>query len=1055
MSRAVNYDPFTGPALEQTLSSTESQKELWTASQLGPEASCAFNESISLLLRGPLDLGALQQALNQLLTRHEALRATFAPADARLCLGAARPSELPLEDLTSLAEAERQGRIKAACVEEVETPFALAKGPLVRFRLLRLQPEDHRLMLTVHHIVCDGWSMSILLEELARMYTAACLGQPVQLPPPPSFSAYARQAEEQSQNQEAEAYWLERFQGELPVLDLPLDHPRPPLKTFRAARFDFPVDAETAQGLRRLGAATGCSLFNTLLAGLAIFFQRVSGQQDLIIGIPAAGQATAGMDRLVGHCVNFLPIRCKISPTDRVATCLQQLRSLLLDAFEHQQLTFGTLLSKLRLPRDPSRTPLVNVTFNLERATTGRDLPFADLQVEVLSNPRHFEIFEIFINAVENRGQLLLECQYNLDLFDPDTIGGWLESWTAMLKGMSADPEQSVGRLPLLSQAQQQRILVDWNATSRPYPREQTLPQYLDLAGQTPAKPAVVCGQETLTYAQLEQSANQLAHYLQTLGVQPGKLVGLLLERSVPAVVGVLAILKAGAGYVPLDPAWPPQRRQLVLADAQAALVLTQDKLAQQLGDVPVVCIDRDAAAIATQPTAPPASRAAATDTAYVIYTSGTTGQPKGVPVVHTSIVNLFDALRHDPGMEPNDVLLAVSALTFDISVLELLLPLSVGATVVLATEEEVKDGRQLLRLLAESGATTMQATPASWRMLLQAGWSGHKGLKVFCGGEALTADLARPLLERCASLWNLYGPTETTIYSTGFLVPDAGHIRIGRPLANTQAYVLDDNLEPMPMGVWGELYLGGAGVAPGYWHRPELTSQCFVDNPFYNPFADYLNPRLYRTGDLVRWRSDGTLEYLGRNDFQVKLRGHRIELGEIETVLNGHPAVRQSIAMVRQDRPTDARLVVYFVRRDHPPATVTELRNYLRQRLPEYMVPQHFVELEALPLTSSGKVNRRQLPAPFAAQPAAASEWAPPQTPQEIYLAQLWQEALGAPRIGRGDFFFNLGGHSLLGFQLLTRLEKETGLQLRPLALAVNSLEQLAAQIPLESIKK
>lgn len=1059
MTQAIEYDPFATVELAQVIDSTAAQKEIWAAARLDGEASCAFNESISLYLHGPLDVPALAKAFEQLTAHHEALRCTFSPYDGRLCIAAQLDIDLPLQDLTGQSPSDQERALQAARAAEVETPFDLELGPLLRVRLLRLGPQKHWLVLTAHHIVCDGWAMAVMLRDLGLFYSAAKADAPPKAPAAQPFSEYAVWAAAQIETvaqSGALNYWLKQFQGDVPVLQLPTDRPHPPVKTFRAGRVDREISPDLVKQLKAAGAKSGASFFTVLFASFAAFLHRLTGQRDLVIGVPAAGQNASGMENVVGHCVNLLPIRCVLDPASTFGQWLKQTRTLVLDAYDHQQITFGQLLPHLKLARDPSLTPLVSTVFNLDQAVQGKDLHFAGLEVAYQSNPRHFENSEFSINASESSGRVVLECQYNKDLFDDETIADRLESFEALLAGIISGPEELLARLPMLSRAQQEKMLVQWNATNQDYPREYTLARLVqEQAEQTPQRPALTFGAETLSYAELNGRANQLAHHLAARGAGRGKLVGLCLERSLEMVVGLLAVLKTGAGYLPLDPAYPRERLRFMVDDAKIALVLTQDSSADLFPSdhVRILCYDREAGEVAQQPTTPPSCTAQPNDIAYVIYTSGSTGTPKGVAVPHAGVVNLFTSMRMWPGIGDNDTMLALASLSFDMSVPEILLPLTVGARVVLPGQEIVGDGQSLLRLLAESRATILQGTPATWRMLLQAGWQGDPRLSLWCGGEALSAELVRALLARGKNLWNLYGPTETTACCIGFPVTDPDCIRIGKPMANTQAYVLDGNLQPVPVGVPGELYIGGAGVTTGYLGRPELTSQRFVANPYHDPFADYLNPRLYRSGDLARWHRDGTLEYLGRNDHQIKLRGYRIELGEIETALTACPGVRQTLVMVRTDRTNDPRLVAYVVPAAEEQVTATELRKHLRQRLPQHMIPQHFVELEALPLTSNGKVDRARLPAPFAAPAGMEPQRTGILNPVQKYVLGVCRDILQSPDVGLEHNFFQVGGHSLLALQLLGRLEKDTGVRLSPRVLIVQSLGQLAEHLPAERI--
>lgn len=1047
MSAADDFDPFAGPQLEATYPATEAQQEVWTASRWGRDASCAFNESVSLRLRGPLQVAAFEQALACLVAHHEALRTTFAPLDATLCVAARLAVPVGIEDLTTLDFAARDARRLQVLADEVSTPFDLEAGPLVRFRLLRLGPEDYWFTLTAHHLVCDGWSMAVLLEDLATAYSALAAGRPPALPRQPfrDYIAWQAGADNRDARTRAEAYWLERLRGELPPLELPLDHPRPAVKTYRADRIDQPLPPELVTRLRATGARAGASFLHVLLAGFAALLHRLTGQTDLILGVPAAGQSVSGLDRVVGHCVNLLPLRVQPDPAGSFADLLRAVRADMLDAYDHQAITFSRLLSRLTLPRDPARSPLVAVAFNLDQAVEGSRLPFPGLTAEFSSNPRRFENFEIFINASEAGGRVTLECQYNADLFDHDTVRDRLESFQALLEGAAADVLCPVRLLPVLSREQQQTLLVDWNATALDYPHDRTVVDLLDEGLTRHAdRPALTVADTTWSYRELHDRAGRWAAALRARGVGRGDRVAVCLPREAEAVAVLLGVLKAGAAYVPLDPAHPPERLGFMATDSGAGLAVTTPRLQARVpASIDRLLVGMELPAAGSDP-----SPARPQDPAYLLYTSGSTGQPKGVLVAHGNVVNLFHALRRTPGVSADDVVLAVTTFAFDMSVGELWLTLWLGGRIVLADQETVSDGPVLRERLESSGATLMEATPALWRLLVEAGWGGSPRLRAWCAGEKLPPDLAAALLSRVAELWNLYGPTEVTVYSTAARVVSPDDIRIGRPLANIRAYILDAHRQPVPVGVTGELFHAGAGVAPGYHGRPELTAERFVENPWHDPFADHLNPRLYRTGDLMRWRPGGVLDYLGRNDTQVKLRGYRIELGEIEALLARQPGVRQVVVQLRTDRPADPRLAAYVVVEPGHVLSAGDLRKALRARVPDYMVPQHIVELPSLPLSANGKIDRQRLPSPFAEQGPAEDSPEPPRGEVEGYLAGVWADALGQTGVGREGRFFQLGGHSLLAFQVLARIERDTGVRLPPRALVLNSLAQVAGQL-------
>ncbi len=1044
---AVDFDPFAGPALLAAVPSTESQREIWTAAQLGRDASLAFNESNSLLLRGPLDLAALRRSLADLLARHESLRSTFSSDGLTLCVGEPSPADLPLSDLSGLPLEEREATLGRLLVEEVETPFDLERGPLFRARVARLGPEEHRLVFTGHHIVLDGWSTGVLVCDWARLYSARRDGREPALPPAEPFTAYALDlARDQAGREAHEAYWLKQFEGPVPVLALPTDRPRPAFKTFAARRLDVLLEPGLVQQVKRAGAREGASLFATLLAAFDVLLHRLSGQADLVVGVPAAGQAASGRREMVGHCVNTLPLRCRLDGAAPFRDLLRRVRDSVLDAFEHQELTFGALLKKLPIARDPSRQPLVSVLFNLDQQLPAEALAFAGLEAAFATTPRRFESFDLFVNALDGPAGLSLEVQYNTDLFDDATVRRWLSAWERLLRSVAADPATPLRDLELLTD-EERAGFARWNATAAPGAGDRLLHELLaEQARRRPADVAAVCGDQQLTYGELDRRAERLARRLRRGGVGAGTLVGLLVERSLDMLVGLWGILRAGGAYVPLDPAYPAERLAFMAADSGMPVLVTQGRLRGRL-QVPLeLAVDEDAPQPGDEGTEPLGRAPGATpeSPAYVIYTSGSTGKPKGVAVPHRAVVNFMASMAREPGLRADDVLVAVTTLSFDIAGLELHLPLLVGARVVLADADTVASGVALRDLIERVGSTVLQATPATWRLLLGAGFQPRPGFKALCGGEALPRDLAEELLARVASLYNMYGPTETTIWSAcARLRRPLGTIVIGKPIANTQVHVLDERLRQVPVGVVGELYIGGDGLALGYLNRPELTAERFLPDPFR---PERPEARVYRTGDLGRWLPDGHLECLGRIDQQVKVRGFRIELGEIEAALAAHAGVERAAVEAREVRPGDVRLVAYLVAEGAPPDDEA-LRVHLRRTLPEYMLPQHFLSLRELPLTPNGKLDRRALPMPQVAQ--AAAEYAEPATPTEQLVAGLWQEALGVGRVGRDDSFFALGGHSLLAAQVLARLSRERGITLPFRAVfEAPTLRQFAARV-------
>ncbi|HZW18378.1 MAG TPA: amino acid adenylation domain-containing protein [Luteimonas sp.] len=1056
---SVDYDPFGAGALARVAPTTEPQREVWLADKLGAEASLAYNESVLLRMRGALDVDVLASALQSLVDRHDALRSTFGPDGETLCVDERR--ELPLEriDLSGL-DPDARGREAAARKRKaVETAFDLERGPLFRAELLRMGDDEHVLLMTAHHIVCDGWSWWVLVRELATAYARATGHDAPALPQAPSFADYALA---QADNPDAtrasgdERYWLSRFDGEVPVLELPVDRPRPARRTFASQREDYVFDAALVADVKRLGARRGASLFATLLGGFSALLSRLSGQAQVVVGIPAAGQSVDGNQGLVGHCVNLLPLRFDIDPAQPFPALVDAAQDTLLDAIEHQRYTFGTLLKKLRVERDPGRLPLVSVMFTIDQTIDDDSHGFPGLATEFATNPRTFENFELFVNAVQLDGGLTLECQYNCDMFDRATVRRWMRAYETLLRNAVARGDAALGELSLLD-AESMQALSALQPARTPYPAALGMHGLFERqCDRAPTRTALRYKDQALTYAELEARANRIAALLRARGVRAGALVGLALDRGPDMLAAQLAILKAGAGYVPLDPAFPQERLAYMVSDASLAALVTQRDHADRfdLRGRPVLMLDALADELAQASPERVAQDVDPQSVAYVIYTSGSTGKPKGVQVPHGAVVNFVASMLERPGIDADDRLVAVTTLSFDIAVLELFGPLAVGAEVVLADRETAMDGELLSALLRDRGATLMQATPATWRLLIDAGWQGGAEFRVLCGGEPLPPDLARALLARCGQLWNLYGPTETTVWSTCARVEDpARGISIGTPIANTTVWVVDGRGQPCPLGVPGELCIGGDGVTLGYLGRPELTAERFIDDPF----EQRAGAKLYRTGDRARWRPDGTLEHLGRLDFQVKVRGYRIELGEIEAALAACPGVGPSVVMVREDRPGDVRLVGYAV--PAPGAKVDEQAalEQLRRALPEYMVPQHIVVLAAMPLLPNGKIDRKALPAPDL--DARSADMVPPRNDTERAIARSMAQVLGLPKIGIRDNFFSLGGHSLLAAQLTSRLNRELGasLSLRALfdAPTVEGLAGIVSDAPAAPARK
>ena len=998
---------------------TEAQQELHLAARMGPEASASFNESITIHLRGSLDPTALGTALNRLVARHETLRTTFSEDGLIQRVAPTLAVALPLVDLAAL-DAEAQARALDERIEvETTTPFDLARGPLLRTALVKLAEDRHDLVLTVHHIVCDGWSFATATTELAALYSGRALAAPC------AFREYARWLGARQAGPDyaaTEEFWLRQFSELPPPMELPTDHSRGSQRSYRGARCATLVPRELHEQLKRFSAAQRCTLFTTMLAAFHVLLHRLTGQDDLTVGIAAAGQSAMGRDDLTGHCLNFLPIRARMAGDPSFTGFLGSMRTLLLDAFDHQDQTFGALLQKLALPRDPSRMPLLGAMFNIDRGSTGLD--FTGLAAEFDINPKLRLNLDISFNLIETERGTQLYCAFNRDLFEPETMDRWLDHYLTLLGGIVTDAARPLSRLPMLSEAERHRMLREWNTTRVEFPEDALVHELFEQqVERTPDAVAMIFDNEELSYRDLNARANQLAHHLRTSGVAPGASVGLCLERSPDMVAGMLAILKAGAAYVPLDPIYPRERIADMIADSGATIVLTQERVAGVLPGEPL-CLEHHAAAIAAASRENPSLSLPSTSLAYLIYTSGSTGKPKGIEIEHRAFVNFLCSMRQTPGLSASDTVLAVTTICFDIAGLEIFLPLITGARLHLLSRETAMDPARLAEAIET--ATVMQSTPATWRMLLQWGWRGKPALKILCGGEAVSAELTRELLPRCGELWNMYGPTETTIWSTCQRLENTDTaITIGRPIANTEIYVLDAAMQPQPPGVTGALYIGGAGLARGYHGQAQLTQEKFVRDPF----SEDAGARLYATGDMARWRADGQLLCLGRSDHQVKIRGFRIELGEIETALLRHSGIAQCAVVAVETRTGERGLAAYLVSAADAAPTEHAVREFLLLSLPTYMVPSAYVWLEALPLTANGKLNIRNLPQPDSQH--APHKGIAPRNPLEQQVAALWTEVLGRNSLTIHDDFFTVGGHSLLAIQLISRIRERFAVDL------------------------
>ena len=998
------------------------QERLWILDQLRP-GSAGYNIPVAFELTGALDTRALERALAELVARHESLRTRFPARDGRPYQLIDPPGSVPLpvSDLSALDRDDALERTHRLAADEALRPFDLALGPLLRGHLVRLRAGEHVLLLTQHHIVCDDWSLGVLERELGALYRRLVAGGPAPPRLPIQYADYAiwqRAWLGDGALDRQLAHWRDRLGG-LPALQLPLDLPRPPAQSYAGRALRFELDPELYDAVTALGRRHGATPYMTLLAAFQVLLSRYSGQTDVVVGSPIAGRVRSELEQLIGCFVNTLVLRTDLSGAPTFEALLARVRAGALEAYANQDLPFERLVAELEVERDLSRHPLFQVLFTLQNAPR-EPLALEGLAVEPFATEILTTRFDLELEIVARGGQVSGTFLYNTDLLRRSTVERLRSHFLALLTAIAERPDVPVAELELLGDAERHRIVVEFNDTAAPFNDDATIAALFERqVDRTPDAVAVVAGGDTRTYAELDAAAERLAHELRALGVGPGAVVAICVERSPELPIALLAILKAGGAYLPLDPGNPAERLRFMVEDSAAAVLVAQERLLGTLPAFagPIVVVDRDRPAVAGRLGA----GATAGDLANVIYTSGSTGRPKGVEVEHRGLVNRFEWMQAAYALGPADRVLQKTPMSFDVAGWELFCPLLTGGAVVLAAPGRQGDPAHLLEVMAEADVSIAHFVPSMLHAFLAAVADERPppSLRLMiCSGEALPAALVARAREwaPAVELHNLYGPTEASIEVTAWRCePRAdGLVPIGRPIHNTQIHVLDGNLRPVPIGVPGELFIGGVGLARGYRHRPELTAERFVPNPF-GPAGS----RLYRTGDLARYTDDGDVVFLGRLDHQVKVRGFRVELGEIEAAVVRHPDVADAVVVAREDAAQSKQLVAYVVPRAGTRPAATELRGFLAQALPDYMLPSALVLLDALPLTPNGKLDRGALPAP-ADQPDGRGDGAPPTSPAERVLARIWSETLGRERIGVHDNFFESGGDSILAIEII-----------------------------------
>jgi amino acid adenylation domain-containing protein len=1027
--KPVDFDPFAGREIVFIAPTVEPQQEIWLSCIIGgPDANRGYNESVSLLMKGKWDHTAMEKSLESLIQRHEALRSAFSADGSEICIYKDLPLNLVYEDLSEKKQTEQKEFIRAFAKNDALTPFDLLNGPLFRFAIFQLDSHTHYLTLTAHHIVCDGWSVGIMLQDLGKFYSAYSKRQEPLLPEAIRFTQYCKDEWKFSQTTEyteIENYWLEQYKDKPVQLNLPIDFPRPAIRTYKSQRDDFTLDPALIQSLKKLGARAGSSLVSTLLNSFEIFLSRLTGQEDIVLGLPAAGQSATGNHALVGHCVHLLLLRSHPDTSFGFLRYLKERKSKILDDYDHQRFTFGSLLKKLNFARDPSRVPLVPVVFNMDMGLDD-GVSFEGLSYELFYNPREFENFELSVNASGSEQKFVLEWSYNSQLFKPSTIKNMMEEFEALLRALIADPEKKIGEIPAIRT--QRTMAPDYSGE---YPKDKSIAAlFSEQSALTPDKTALVFENYQLTYRQLEERSNQLAHFLRNKGVGSTSMVPICIERSLDSLVGILGILKAGAAYVPVDPEYPEERIRFMLRDTRSRVLITSRTIRKKLPvieNLENILIDEEWNIISREPANAPKITTNGKSLAYVMYTSGSTGIPKGVMIENSNVISLVRGVKYVT-LNGNVVILSTGSPSFDATTFEYWASLLNGGELVLCTEQTLLNEHLLKETIERRHVNMMWFTSGLLNQWIDLDITIFAGLKtILAGGEKLSESHIDRLRNQYPdiAIINGYGPTENTSFSLTYHITDKKirqSIPIGKPLSNRTAYVLNSQQQLCAVGVLGELYVGGAGVGRGYLNQPELTVEKFLPDPF----SDESAARMYRTGDLARCLVDGNIEFHGRMDDQVKIRGYRIEPAEIEYVLKQNKGIQQAVVMVTEENEQDKKLIAYVVPEGE--FNKEKLVLFLQSKLPSYMVPREFVQLNRIPLTANGKVDKKALPTPGMLSTSGMRKIRTPETEHQKMMAEIWKSSLGLKQLSIDDNFFELGGHSLIAVKVMRKIEEKTG---------------------------
>lgn len=1027
------------------------QQRIWFLDQL-EGSNAAYNIPLEVKIAGPVQLNILEKSINRIIKRHDALRSCVKNQNGIPLLHIEREIRCHIEliDITGIDLEKRKAELQLIAKNHGLFVFNLSQAPLFSFKLVHFDREVYYLLLNFHHLIFDNWSEGLFFKELSTLYNSLTTNIVPDLPTPEiQYSDFVQWQNTQLRSEKIANqlnYWKKTLDGAPTTLEFPLDHPRKHVQTFNGAEVRFQFEPKLIKKLNELALASGTSLYTTLLTAFALTLQRYSNQNDLVIGCPVANRTHPELEGIIGVFINNLPLRVSMPDQITFKQLLDKVNNNMIGLLENQDTPFEKIIELLNLKRDLNISPLFQVLFNMLNAH-GERLNLSGCTTQYIDAGRYVSKLDLSLIITQNDEEHTAVFEYNIDLFKYQTIKYLAGHFMTLLNAIAAKPDADIYSLEMLTPNERHRLLYSENSITTSYPQECFHELFARQALKTPNKIAVRDAQSQLTYSKLEHKSYQLANILLANGLKKGQLVGVMLNRSIDLPLALLAIMKAGGTYVPLDPLYPADRIALIVEDAKLAIFLTETVLIQALPKLDALFITLDTADFYTAYSEALPS-VTLEDSAYVIFTSGSTGRPKGVEVTHRGLTNFLWSMKDKPGIKPDDVLLAVTTVSFDIAALELYLPLLVGATVVIATTEEAMDARLLSEKIEKEHITFMQATPVTWRMLLITNWNGNKNLKALCGGEALQQDLGNQLVALTAEVWNMYGPTETTIWSSIQQVYHheiaEGYEPIGKAIANTSLYILDKHLKPVPIGVPGELFIGGDGVAKGYFNRPELTKERFL----VDPFSKKSNQTIYRTGDQVKMLHDGTLVYLNRLDNQVKIRGFRIELGEIETAIARFAGLRQNVVIVREDTTNNKRIVAYLIPDKGNEPDKLALRNYLASCLPEYMIPAAFVLMEKFPLTPNGKVDRKLLPQPDSENDTVSVEYIEPTGKTELMLLLIWKDLLKMNKISATDDFFDLGGHSLLAVSLMGRIEQQTNKRLPLATLFMNSTIQALAKV-------